>query len=128
MDSGLRSSIKRAVCTLTQLVSTRLALLANELYEERLHWEQMLLYFFAALFFLGMAIVLLTVFIVVLFWETHRLAALAVLMGLFSIAGMLLVYRLQHLTQMKSKLFSVSLAEFEKDRNELADKNVSTQT
>lgn len=117
--SGLLGSIKRLLSTLTQLASTRLELLANELQEERLHLEQRLVYFFAALLCFGMTILLLTVFVVLLFWDSHRLLAMGGLSVVFFVIGMMLVMRLQQMAQKKSRLFSDSLAELAKDREQL---------
>lgn len=119
IEPGLLGSVKRLLSTLTSIASTRLELLVNELHEERLHWEQMLLYFLSALFFLGMGIILLTFFVVVVFWDTHRLAALAGLSALFLLSGVLLAQKLLVISRAKSKLFSESLAELAKDREHL---------
>lgn len=119
IEPGLLGSVKRLLSTLTSIASTRLELLVNELHEERLHWEQMLLYFLLALFFLGMGIILLTFFVVVVFWDTHRLAALAGLSALFLLSGVLLAQKLMVISRAKSKLFSESLAELAKDREHL---------
>ncbi len=118
-EAGLLDSARRLLSTLTSIASTRLELLANELHEERLHVEQILLYFFSVLFCFGMVIMLLTVFIVVLFWDSHRLAVLGGLGGVFLVIGILLTRRLQQMAQNKSKLFSVSLAELARDREQL---------
>jgi uncharacterized membrane protein YqjE len=122
-EAGLLGSIKRLLSTLTSVASTRLELLANELYEERLHLEQMLLYFVSALFCFGMTIMLLTVFIVVLYWDDHRLLLLGGLSTVFLVAGLMLAMRLQKIMQNKSKLFSVTLAELAKDKDLLGDGN-----
>jgi uncharacterized membrane protein YqjE len=122
-NSGLLGSIKRLLSTLISVASTRLELLANELHEERLHLGQMLLYFLLALFSFAMALMLLTVFVVVLFWDAHRLAVLGSASALFIVAGVFLVLKLRRLSQIKSKLFSVSLAEFAKDREQLGGGN-----
>jgi len=118
-SSGLMGSVKRLVSTLTSIVSTRLELLANELQEERLRLTQMLLYSLFALFCFGMGLLLLTVFIVVLFWDDHRLAVLAGLCILFFVLGMLMAMVLRVKSQSKSKLFSASIAELAKDREQL---------
>ena len=117
--SGLTGSIKRLLSTLTQLASVRLELLANELQEERLHLEQRLVYFFAALVCFGMTMLLLTVFIVVLFWDSHRLLAMGGLSAVFFATGLILLMRLQQMAQQKSRLFADSLAEFAKDGDQL---------
>ena len=118
-DAGLLGSIKRLLSSLTQIASVRLELLANELQEERLHLERRLVYFFAALACFGMTILLLTVFIVVLFWDSHRLLAMGGLSVVFFVAGVMLVMRMQQMALKKSKLFADSLAEFVKDGEQL---------
>ncbi|MDD2720276.1 MAG: phage holin family protein [Gallionella sp.] len=123
VHSGLMGSVRRLLSTLLDIASTRLELLANEIYEERLHLEQMLLYLLSALFCIGMSIMLLTVFIVVLFWDDYRLGVLGGAATLFLVSGLLLAGKLRALTRVKSKLFSVSLAELGKDRVHLDGDN-----
>lgn len=118
-SSGLMGSIKRLLSTLTSIVSTRLELLANELQEERLHLMQMLLFAALALFCLGLGVLLLTAFVVVLFWDDHRLAVLSVLSTFFFALGTLMAMLLRSKMQAKSRLFSASLAELAKDREQL---------
>ena len=112
-------SIKRLLSSLTSIATTRLELLANELQEERLHITQMLFFALLALFCFGVGTLLLTAFIVVLFWDEHRLATLGGLSALFFVLGTLLSISLRNKAQAKSKLFSASLAELAKDREHL---------
>lgn len=116
---GLLESAKRLLGTLTAIVSTRVELLANELQEERLRLTQMLFLALAALFCFGMGLLLLTVFIVVLFWDDHRLAVLGGLGFIFFSAGGLLAMSLRNKVQAKPRLFSASLGELAKDRAHL---------
>jgi len=116
---GLMGSARRLLSTLTSIVSTRLELLANELQEERLRLTQMLLFALFALFCFGMGILLLTVFIVVFFWDDHRLAVLGVLSACFLALGTLAAILLRGMTQTRSKLFSASLAELARDKEQL---------
>lgn len=119
-STGLMESLKRLTGTLLAIFQTRLELLSNEMEEERLRVGQMLLYGSVALFFFGLTIVLLTVFIVVLFWDSYRLQVLAGLTALFFVAGLLLWNALRRVAREKSKLFSSSLAELADDRDRLA--------
>lgn len=112
-------SLKRLASTLTSIVSTRLELLANELQEERLHLTQMIVLGLSALFFFGMGILLLTIFVVVLFWDDHRLTALGIACALFFALGTLMALLLRSKARAKSKLFTASLAELAKDREHL---------
>lgn len=117
--AGLMGSVKQLLCTLTSIASTRLELLANELQEERLHLTQMLVFALFALFSFGMGIMLLTIFIVVLFWDDHRLAVLGALSTLFFALSLLLVMLLRSKARAKPRLFSASLAELARDREQL---------
>ena len=116
---GLMVSVKRLLSTLASIALARLELLANELQEERLRLTQMLLFALFALFCFGMGVLLLTVFIVVLFWDDHRLAITGMLGVLFFTLGTVLAFILRRKAQEKSKLFSTSLAELVKDREQL---------
>ncbi len=117
---GLMESLKRLAGTLLAIIQTRLELLSNEMEEERVRIEQMLLYGSVALFFFGLAIMLLTVFFVVLFWDSHRMLVLGVFTALYFVAGLLVLNELRRVVRGKSKLFSASLAELADDRDRLA--------
>lgn len=119
-SSGLMESLKRLVGTSLAIFQTRLDLFSNEIEEERVRVAQMLLYGSVALFLFGLAIMLLTVFVVVLFWDSYRLAVLGGFTALFFVAGLLVWNALHRLASEKSKLFSVSLAELADDRDQLA--------
>ena len=84
-----------------------------ELQEERLHLTQMLFLSLLALFSFGMALLLLTVFITVLFWDDHRLAVLGGFCILFFASGTLMAVILRRKAQSRPKLFSASLAELD---------------
>jgi uncharacterized membrane protein YqjE len=105
--------------TLLCIVQTRLELLGNELEEERLHVEQTLLYKGISLLLFELSIMLLTAFIVVLFWDSQRLLVLGGLAGLYFIAGILVWNTSSNLIRKKSRLFSASLAELSSDRDQL---------
>ncbi|MBK9160400.1 MAG: phage holin family protein [Nitrosomonadales bacterium] len=113
------ASARQLLSTLVSIASTRLELLANEWQEERLRLSQMLLLALLALFCFGVGALLLTLFIVLLFWDEHRLVVTAVMSVLFITAGTLIGALLHRMLQEKSRLFSVSLAELAKDREHL---------
>jgi uncharacterized membrane protein YqjE len=118
-SSGLMASAKRLLSTLTSIVSTRLELLSDEVQEERLRLTQMLFFALCALFLFGIGILLLTVFILVLFWDDHRLVVLGGLSVLFFALGTIMAILLRNQSRVKPKLFSDSLAELVKDREYL---------
>lgn len=118
-SAGLLESVKRLASTLVSIVSTRLELLANELHEERLRLTQILLLTLSAFFCFCMGVLLLTIFIVVLFWDDHRLAVLGGLCILFFVLGTLMAMLSRNKARSKPGLFSASLAELVKDREQL---------
>lgn len=118
-SSGLIGSLRQLISTLTAIISTRLELLANELQEERLRLTQMLFFSLCTLFLFGIGIVLLVAFIVVLFWDEHRLAVLGGLSLFFLALGILTALMLRNQSLTRSKLFDASLAELVKDREQL---------
>ena len=119
-SAGLMESLKRMVGTLLVIFQTRLELLSSELEEERLNIEQMVLYGSIALFFFGLAILLLTIFIVVLLWDSYRLQVLAGFIVIYFVAGLLAWNALRRVANKKSQLFSASLAALADDRDQLA--------
>jgi uncharacterized membrane protein YqjE len=117
--TGLLESLKRLTGTVLAIIQTRLELLANELEEERLRVRQMLFYGSVALFFFALAIMLLTVFIVVVFWDSYRLQVVGGLTVLFSCAGLLVWNALHRIARSRPRLFAVSLAELADDIDRL---------
>lgn len=115
----LAESAKRMAGSMLTIVQIRLELLGNELEEERLYFEQTMLYSGIALCCFGLSITLLTVFIVVVFWDSQRLPVLGILAGLFLISGLMVWNAARNLIRKKSRLFSASLAELSRDRDQL---------
>lgn len=119
-STGLLESLKRLTGTLLAIIQTRIELLSNEWETERLRVRQMFVYGVVALFFFGLSILLLAMFIVVAFWDSYRLQVLAGMSALFFIAGLLASNTLRRLSRERSKLFATSLAEISGDRDRLA--------
>jgi uncharacterized membrane protein YqjE len=117
---GLMESLKRMAGTLPAIFQTRLELLYSEIEEERWNIQLMLLYGSIALFCFGLAILLLTIFIVVLLWDSYRLPVLGGFIGLYLVAGLLAWNALRRMAGENSKLFSASLAALSGDRDQLA--------
>lgn len=119
-SGGLMESLRRLADTLLAIFQTRIELLSNEIEEERLRIAQMLLFGGVALLFFGLSIIMLTVFFVVLFWDSHRVLVLGGFTALYFVAGLLVWNTLRRMAREKSRLFSASLAELADDRDRLA--------
>jgi uncharacterized membrane protein YqjE len=71
------------LAVLVSAAETRVGIFASELQEERIRLTRLLLVGGAAMFCLGLGTVLLSIFLVVLYWDSDRLAILGLLTGLF---------------------------------------------
>ena len=119
---GLLESLTTLAATLVAIAHTRLGLLSADLEEDREHLFSLLVLALAALFFLGVGVVLATILLVVAFWDTHRLLVLGALAGFFLAAGMAAWAFAMYKTRTKPRLFSASLAELIKDRQQLGSR------
>lgn len=118
-SEGLFESLKTLSVSLVSIVHTRLELLSTDVAEEREQLTSFLVLVLVALGCFGVGVVLLAMLVVVAFWETHRLLALAGMTGLFLAAGVGLGWFAMHRVRTKPKLFEASLAELSKDRQQL---------
>lgn len=116
---GLLTSVQRLLATLLEILQTRVEIIATEFEEERVRLRELVVFGVLTLFFVGVGLTLATLFVVTLYWDTHRLAVLgwvAVLyLGLGGLAAMLLYRRLKS----RSRLFATTLSELSKDRDRL---------
>jgi uncharacterized membrane protein YqjE len=112
---GLLQSLTTATSTLVDMAHVRLELLSADLEEDREHFLLVAAWGLGALFFIGVGTVLLALFFVVLFWETHPLIALGSLAGLFLSAGLAAASLVHRKSMVKPRLFASSLAELAKD-------------
>jgi uncharacterized membrane protein YqjE len=116
---GLFDSLRTLTATLLAIGRTRLELLSTELEEEIIWRISMLIWTLVGLFCASVGIVLVTLFFVVLLWDTNRLMALGIPAILFLLGAALSWRFVLTKARTKPRLFSDSLAEFAKDRDHL---------
>ena len=116
---GLIESITRLAATLVAIAHTRLDLLATDLETDREHLLSLLMWALAALFCLGVGVLLAVLLLVVAFWDTHRILVLGSLAGLFLAAGGAAGWFVLHIARTRPRLFATSLSELLKDRQQL---------
>lgn len=117
---GLFASLRTLAATSLAIGRTRLELLSAELEEERVRLSSMLVWALVALFCAGVGVVLVTLIFVMLLWDTSRLLALGIPALLFLLGAVLSWRVMLAKARTKPKLFSASLAELSKDREQLA--------
>lgn len=123
VGKGLFESLTKFSANLVAIAHTRLDLLSTDLEEERAHVFSLLALGLAALFFIGIGVVLTTILLVVAFWDTHRFLVLSLLAEFFLAAGLVAGGVAIHKARTKPKLFSASLSELYKDRQQLVSRS-----
>jgi uncharacterized membrane protein YqjE len=119
---GLLAKGKRILRTLHSLAQTRLELFLIELQEERLKLLDALLLAGAFVVCTLMALALLTVTLVVIFWDQHRILVL-VLLTLVYTAGSVWWFWKLHCRLRGANLFPATLEQFKKDQACLEKQN-----
>jgi len=111
----IAESASRLAATLLAVVQNRVELASTELEEESLRYFSCLMLSLAAMFCLGIAVVLGVMLAVVLYWETHRVAILAVLMTCFGAAALAIALKVRRQYQSKPRLLGHTMAELSRD-------------
>lgn len=122
-SAGLLSSLRGLLMSGLALAETRLALLSNELEEQKLRLVQGLVMAVAGLFVLGVGLVLFAGFVLLLFWDGYRLPALAALTLGFLGAGAWLLASARRRLRSDGGPFGATLAELRADRAAVAGRD-----
>lgn len=121
-SSGIISSLRRVLDSTLEIASDRIELFGVELREEQYRLVEAIL-LAATLVAVGMlTLTLLTLLVVIYFWETARIPAVVILMVVYIGAGVMIWRRLSY--RLKSAApFSGTLSELKKDRECLGIKD-----
>ena len=116
---GLLESLRGLAKTFVALVQTRLEIFASEIDEERTRLARIVVLAVVAAFCLGLAIVLLALLVVVVFWDSNRLLAIGVIAGIFALGALVALVKLRAVVKHRPKFLSATLAELHKDAQDL---------
>ena len=108
-------TVGRIGSTVLAMVETRLELAALEVEEES---QRLLGYFMLALLSLilfGIAMVLVSLTIILVFWESYRLEAALALAALFAVAGTIIIMKLKSAFAARPRMLASTVAELNKD-------------
>ena len=118
---GLRRALARVGAAALELVRTRIELAALEFNEERERAKLNLILVFVAGTFLAFAVLCASAMVVVIFWDTHRVAAIAAVTAVHLAIGIGALLRLLASQRAAPPTpFQATLAELERDRQWLA--------
>lgn len=120
-------SLARLAATVLETLHTRLELISVEVEEEMAHYSSYLLWSVVALFCAGVAILLAILLVVVLFWDSHRVAVLLALIGGFSAIALYLGWWLRVTMRNKPRLLAYSLEELKRDTATLRSTGTSKE-
>jgi uncharacterized membrane protein YqjE len=116
---GFMHSLRVVLATLSSAFHTRIELFVTELEEERERLKQTLLLTLLVIFGLSLGFILLTIFLVAIFWEKGWIAAIGGLafgyLGIAAIAAL----KLRNAILKRPGLFPTTVAELGKDRDRL---------
>jgi len=118
-SGGLLNSLRGFTSTIIEVICTRIELFAVELDEERRRIARALWLAAVGAFCLSLGILLAVLFLVVLFWDTHRLLVLGLLAFGFLAAGTAAMLAFRARLAERSRLFSQTLEELRLDRDRL---------
>jgi len=113
---GLRDAGARLTAALLGLVRTRIELASVEFSEERARLQQQLVMLLAGLAALLLALFFVAVWVIVYFWDTARLAAIAGVVVAFGLSGAVVLWRRAETARAAPAPFAATLAELERDR------------
>lgn len=116
---GLFDSLRALAASLVAIAHTRLELLSTDMEENREQLASLMVVMLIALFCLGVGVVLMTILVVVAFWDSNRLLVLGGLAVVFLAGGAVAWGLALHKMRTKPRLFAASLAELSKDRQQL---------
>ncbi|HEX9045487.1 MAG TPA: phage holin family protein [Verrucomicrobiae bacterium] len=113
-EGGVLSSVTRVFRTLRDTAENRLELFLTELKEERIRLFDALALLAIAIIGALMALVTLTLTVVVVFWDSHRLLALVLVTVAYTVTALAAFLNLRSRLQ-RWQAFSATLGEIKKD-------------
>jgi uncharacterized membrane protein YqjE len=108
-------TVTRLGAALVAMLQTRLELAAVEIEEQSQRFQRNLLLSLLAMFLFGIALVLVALFVVILFWDSYRIAAVLGMAALFALAALALGLKVRASVAGRPRLLAATLAELQKD-------------
>jgi uncharacterized membrane protein YqjE len=113
---GPVASLRSLVATLLELLGTRAELAVVELREEGERRKEMLVYGALGALFLALGLLLGALFVVVIFWDTHRVAAIGGTTLVYLAIAAIAFARLRIMAAAAPRPFEATLRELAEDR------------
>lgn len=124
---GLQDALTRLASAAVALVRTRAEMAALDFDDAGKRAKERLVLFVVGLFCLGVGILAATGFVVVYFWETHRLTSFGIITIAYLLVGALALWRFKIRQSNDPSPFATTLAELERDVQWIARKRGDPQ-
>jgi uncharacterized membrane protein YqjE len=111
----LLAAARRIASTVVAMAGTRLELAAVEFQEDARRLLGYLAWSLLAVFLAAGAAMLVALFVILLFWDSYRLQAVAGMAILFGLAGAVILIKVRSGLNAQAPLFSATLAELRHD-------------
>lgn len=118
--------VRRVAATMAGLGSNRLELFGIELQEELERHAGNLAWLVAAFLFAALALLLMSLLLLIVFWDTQRVAVAVGLTVLYSVLSFACFLRLMRRMRTSPAPFAVTVEEFKRDRAALLSKSGET--
>ena len=120
---GIFDGVRRIAITTASLGSSRLELFGIELQEALERQTGNLVWLLAAFVFGGLAFLLASILLLIIFWDTHRILLALTLMLVYGLVSLRCALYLRHRMRSAPPVFEMTLDEFRRDKAALAGKN-----
>lgn len=117
---GLLSSLRQLATTFVGALQTRLELAVTELEEERVRLTRIAVLGVAAALFGAFGLAMFSFFLVVAFWDTHRLLVTGLLALFYFGAAFVAIGLAKQAVRDKPRLLGATIDELKKDRDHLS--------
>lgn len=121
--TGLLASLQRLLGSFTEILHTRLEILSTEAEEASWMVGQLIVHALVSALFLVLGLLLLTAFIIIASPESYQLYVLAGFGVLYLVIAVIFARLLTHKLKTRSRLFSTTLSELNKDRRRLGSRS-----
>jgi uncharacterized membrane protein YqjE len=113
--SGFADAARAFGASALELLRVRVELLSIEWQEERERGKEVIVLAVAGALLLALALLVLTLFVIVLFWDSWRLTAIAVVALVYLGGGAWALLKVQRMLRNRPKPFEATLQEFAHD-------------
>jgi len=122
-ENGLFASFQRLLRTFADILLTRVEIISAELEEEGWRVRQLILYVLTSILFLGLGLLILTLFIVKAFSDANQIYVLGSFAVLYLGIGAIIALMVRHKLKFRPRLFSTTLSELDKDSENLGSQS-----